>query len=296
LWFNQETSGQNQGKIMLENFERGHIPDQPKKGKVLYYATVTEKPHFDSFQRIASSSFERFFGLYTDNYTAQEDSYYVNHPTHLGHRTPGRPVGNNIITKWQLNTQAQFFDGEKGRAADNFQKDPVILEVYSLGTVVTSYTHNTREVTEMVGDPPREHRRTVEEDLKYETEFVDRVEFRLIFRGALWAQWFIEGDSMQYGASCNTGSPFYDTTIDGGWFKAGTFTTTTKSGVDPCFALLLSHVCHTEYSVGEIKRDLHIHTPNDPYHGSFMGLGGRSGTYVSPIQVNPSVSFTFKIG
>jgi len=216
----------------------------------------------------------------------------VNHPTHIAHKTQGHPIGSTIITKWRLNTQAEFYDGEKGRGADNFQKDPVILEVFSLGTVVTSWTHYTTTSTDKDG-----HHHTEQHDAKYETEFVDRVEFRLVFRGALWAQWFIEGDSMHYGnATCNSNSPFFETKFEGGWFSPSVYRVKTIPGVDSCFALMLSHVCCTEYSIAEIKRDLQVNTPMSPNHGmQFLGLQGRNNMYQSPVQVNPSVSFTFKM-
>ena len=86
---------------------------------------------------------------------------------------------------------------------------------------------------------------------------MDRVEYRLSFRGSLWAQWFIEGDSKRYGpADTSINSPFFDLTLEGGWFKPSIFKISTKEGIDPCLGILLAHVCATEYSVAEIKRDL----------------------------------------
>jgi hypothetical protein len=298
LWFNKSTSGPNAGRIDLENFSRGHVKEEPLKGKVLYYALVTEKPYFESFQRIASSGFERFFGLYTDQYAVEEDAYYLRHPSHTSkHHIGGRVIGEGIITKWRLNTQAQIFDGEKGRGADNFQKDPVILEVFSLGTVVTTYEEVERQVEDRDGDGKVTGHHTVRETLKLETEFVDRVEFRLVFRGALWSQWFIDGDSKYYeSADVNIASPFFDVTFSGGWFAPSLFNIKTKEGVDPAFAILLAHLCNTEYSVAEIKRDLKVNTPALPNYGLQWGLQGRNNVYQSAIVVQPGATFVFKIG
>jgi hypothetical protein len=142
---------------------------------VLYSATVTEKPVFDSFQRIPHSSFERFVGIY-DGYESSDDSYYVNHPTHRNKRSNhGVPVGQGIITKWKLNTQATIFDGEKGRGADNFQKDPIYLEVFSKGTVITTYEEISRTVTDKDGDGKVTGSHVEKSIDKDETEFVDRV-------------------------------------------------------------------------------------------------------------------------
>ena len=52
----------------------------------------------------------------------------------------------------------------------------------------------------------------------------------------------------------------------GGWFNRASYVTTTKDGVDPALALLIAHLCYTEYSVEEIKRDLRPNTPNKPPH------------------------------
>ena len=140
FWFNKCTSGQNTGRIDLETFEgRGEKPEDPKKGKVLYYAMVTEKPFFQSFQRIANTSFDSFYGIYTNGYADEPDSFYVNHPTHMEKkRDGGRALGQGLITKWQLNTKALIYDGEKGRGA-MFGQNPIYLEVFSKGTVVTTY-------------------------------------------------------------------------------------------------------------------------------------------------------------
>lgn len=295
MWFNKSTSGPNQGRIDLENFERGHIQEQPKKGKVLYYATFPEKPTFEYFQRLASTSNEHWFGMDADSEAHKEDSFYVSHETHVKNQTAGRVVGNNIITKWRMTTQAQLFDGEKGRGADNFQKDPVILEVVALGTCVTSYTHHTWKDKD-----GHSH----SEDLKYQTKFVDRVEFRLSFRGALWDQWFIVGDSVNYGNSCDLSSPFYETHVEGGWFSTNVHTIKTLAIVDPCFALLLSQVCHTEYSCSALEADLIIpETPHGPYTSggawaerwSGLKFENMNPMYKNSITFDPSVNFKFQM-
>jgi hypothetical protein len=78
--------------IDLENFERGWKEDEPKKGKVLFSAVVTEKPYFEQFQRLARNPlrdrFLGFFGLAASNnqsnsgYDSDDDDYYINHANH----------------------------------------------------------------------------------------------------------------------------------------------------------------------------------------------------------------------
>jgi hypothetical protein len=80
----------------------------------------------------------------------------------------------------------------------------------------------------------------------------------------LWAEWVVQGDT-NYRAGSNTviESPLFTTTIEGGWFKKSAYSTVTKAGVDPALALMIAHLCYTEYSVEEIKRDLRPNTPTD---------------------------------
>lgn len=86
----------------------------------------------------------------------------------------------------------------------------------------------------------------------------------------LWAEWVVQGDThYNPGSNCTIESPLFTTQIEGGWFSKTAYTTTTKDGVDPALALLVAHLCYTEYSVAEIKRDLHPNTPHSPPR-SFM--------------------------
>lgn len=48
LWFNKsDGSIPNTGTIDLENFVRGQNSSNPNKGRVLYTASVTERPSFE---------------------------------------------------------------------------------------------------------------------------------------------------------------------------------------------------------------------------------------------------------
>jgi hypothetical protein len=134
---------------------------------------------------------------------------------------------------------------------------------------------------------------------KHETEFVDRVEFRLIFNdqvcarrtvyGAqflidfilqLWAEWVVPGDSMSNAPTdVVVNSPFFNTTMEGGWFKPNRYTINTLPGVDGAFAIMLSHLCCTEYSVAAIKKDLNPGTPAHPPSSWAWGAGAMNLQY-----------------
>jgi hypothetical protein len=74
------------GVVDLENFVRGWNEQMPTKGKTFYSAIVTERPHFEQFQRVAHSNvrdrFMGFFGQSNSGYDSDDDSYYINHQTH----------------------------------------------------------------------------------------------------------------------------------------------------------------------------------------------------------------------
>lgn len=226
------------GKIDIESFEGRGEKEDKKKGKVLYTASVTERPHFESFQRIPNTSRDRYFGIYNQDsgYDSEDDSFYLNHPTHRQkQRDGGRPLGQGIITKWRLNTTSVMYDGEKGRGADNFQKDPINLEVFSKGTVVTTWQEKEVTVEDRDKDGKVVGHHTEKRVDKDETEFVDRIEFRLVFREKLWDQWVVQGDSHQYGSSSPTlDSPFFNVSLEGGWFSPSLYRVKTKEGIDPC--------------------------------------------------------------
>lgn len=57
----------------------------------------------------------------------------------------------DIITKWRLNTRGVLRDGNLGRAADILRGKEVILEVFSKGTVVTSWEEIEHRTTDKDG-------------------------------------------------------------------------------------------------------------------------------------------------
>lgn len=285
LWFNKSTGDiPNTGIIDLENFNRG-LNGDPKKGQILYSAYVTERPRFEQFSRIAGQSRDRFFGFFNasnSGYDSDDDYHYIAKVKQMDGRTGSyeRPLHPEMITKWQMQTSATIRAGNTGRGA-SFNGQPVTLNVFSKGTIATCWEEVIREeqVTDADGRviEVRHHKEVV----KHEQEWVDRVEFRLVFNGCLWAQWFVPGDTAWGGSGDSVvDCLFFTTTLKGGFFKPSVHITQTKPGVDPAFAMILSQLCTSEYSVAEVKRDL---VPNTPAHppplvGFAWGLNGRSGS------------------
>jgi hypothetical protein len=300
LWLNKSDD-----RVELENFDR-KPGDNLKKGRVLYAAFVTDNPHFDQFNRLPNRFNGRFTGI-DDGYNSEPDDFYLNK---AGHRSYQDTFGPNhymnpnmssfsgpcvmnegeIITKWRLNTTAKIVDGNTGRGAPYFGQEPIHLEVFSKGTVVTTYFRKLErvEIDEHDNDGNvtghRYEMRTIHE--KKESEFVDHIEYRLSFRGQLWGQWWVKGDTFT-GSDTQvvTDSPFFTATLDGGWFKTTKTRIVTKTAIDPALALLIGHLVTTEYSIAAIKKHLQAATPpaECPPHPTYPGnFNAAMGMYQSP--------------
>ncbi|RYG63645.1 hypothetical protein EON64_15510, partial [archaeon] len=142
LWFNKSTLAGGQVRVDLENFVRGHNADFPKKGNVLYYAQMSERPNFQHFQRVAGSGGDELWGFYAPNsYQDPDDMFYINHSQHCPKVVKEKvsQVLGHVIAKWQMNTKVFFHDGNLGRATQSFQGQPAELEVYAKGTVIRTY-------------------------------------------------------------------------------------------------------------------------------------------------------------
>lgn len=274
LWFNKSSLPNQEAQIDLENFRRGHNKDDADKGKVLFSATFREKPNFQVFQRwvAPTTPFEAFFGIYRkESYEDKEDMFYVNHPLHDNQLDSARHTGHvhnsHCISKWSFVSKVDFKDGNLGRG-EMFFGIPLLLEVFSKGCVVTSYVDRKDDEGKVSTD-------------KIETEFVDRIEYRLSYKGQMMGEWFVEGNTVSYsGQDIVVESPFYTCIVKGGWFSRTVFQIKTNNPtMDPALAMLIAHVCNTEFSVAEIKNDLRIHTPYRPNHGNLLSFGSTNQDY-----------------
>ena len=298
LWLNKSNgSVANTATIDLENFTRTNPADE-KKGQVLWRATITEVPKFDSFCRPPSGGWgEMYSGFFNAGQTPQEmgelpDSSYVNHSEHLSrHPLATDHQGPGIITKWRLMTSAAITDGDLHRGSPFFGSDPLNLEVFAKGTVVTTYQKVVRQVEDRDSEGKVTGHHTETSIVKHESPFVDRIEYRLVFRGMLWQQWVVAGNTSNSGHTDVTfASPLFQTVVGGGWFTPTSHTCATNGGFDPTLCLLVSHLCCTEYSVSAIVSDLmkNVHTPHGPYPDGFSnyGLLGQNPHFQSKFSVN----------
>lgn len=307
MWFNK-----NGSVIDLENFDR--LDENNKtKGKVLYTANFELNPHFLQFNRLPNHFHGpmRMMGPISSGYDSESDDFYLNKVGHRQyqsgynngswdanhHNYDAGPLIQNegeLITKWSLQTGASIRDGNLGRAAGFCGQDPVHLEVFSKGTVVTTYFKRTERIEIIDRDQEGkeigrrcEFRTSME---KKENEFVDKVEFRLSFRGRIWGAWSVNGDTFTGSdETVVTDTPFFTATIEGGWFKPTVTRITTKPTMDPALAMLIAHLCTTEYSIKSIKGHLQANTPpaTSPPHPQYGGsFSPEMMVYNSPYQVS----------
>lgn len=295
MWMNKETDGPNAGRIDLENFDRPADDMENGKGKVLWSARVVEKPYYEQVQRqewspqALLSGATRFMGHVTgsDGYQSDDDNFYCMHPRF--NKFQGIPKGPTIISKWMVGTAAEITRGNTGRGEEYFADangaDPIRLEVFAKGTGITKWTEHKNE--------RRDDEGTAHVDIdikKHEQEFVDRIEFRVVYKQEVWAEWSVEGDKgynvdgQGQGESrsnelpdISMHNPFFSSTLRGGWsgwFNNNAYTTVTNKVGDPALAIMIAHLCTSEYSVDELKKDLSLKTPMDPpdMFQSMMGM------------------------
>ena len=219
MWLNKSSdpNDSNKGIIDVEDFVRdpsnkmNQGSDKADRGRILWSATLTEKPYFEQQQRMtndkAKSGFMRFMGNLStiDNgYDSYDDDHYGSHPrykrarSHTEHhgdtKIVHKKIGGDMISKWQMRTKVEIKRGEMGRGEGTFLgNDPLWLEIFSKGTGYTTWEQVDKYTKDEDGHT--HHSKHIE---KLEDEFVDRIEYRLVFNGMIWAMWSVDGDSRQY--------------------------------------------------------------------------------------------------
>ena len=100
---------------------------------------------------------------------------------------------------------------------------------------------------------------------KTETNFVDRMEYRLSLNGKVWAEWSVYGDGFpeetvsENSLDIISHSPLFTTVQVGGFLKSLEHrVTTAQSAVDPVLSLLVAHLCATEFNVPSIKAHIKV--------------------------------------
>jgi hypothetical protein len=288
VWFNKSKVNNKISNIDLENFIRGGKEDK-NLGEVLWRACIDEKPHFDSYQKsINEPSTRSFFSPWSQptNTATNEDLFYVNHPRCA--QIDGKLLGI-IISKWSMATKCQIFNVDFDRAvipvaleavpaapASVFPgKEKMDLHIYSTGTLVTRYVLREEKRDD---DDDNDHgpssRRLVH--AKDEVPFIDQIDYRLVLGEKELMRWIAPGDyTYVEKADVEQHSPMYDMTFVGGFWSSYRVIKT-KKYIDPALAMLVAHLCSTEFSIDAIMQDLDVKTP--PSCPGVSGSFGNEGS------------------
>jgi len=294
MWFNKENDVNDPrlGVVDLENFDRP--AEEPKgKGKTIWSAKFAERPryemdrYFQGGQRRAEGRFFGF-GIFASGYESDDDDHYFQHPFCSRHQNSwGRinamwqdhlilqhhvgwheekAVGPKVMTKFKLETQAVVTPGTAAAG----RTGTYILECFAKGTAITTWEETISVCERSVGEDRTEKyiKRSTEGN---DEKFVDRIELTLKKDGEVIDQWVIIGDSAFDRCSAtviNECTPFYNSTVNGGFFKRSSSAIQTKGdAIDPALCLMLAHLVSTEFNIQEIKDDLNLHTTsNVPRH------------------------------
>ena len=281
LWFNKENADKKGKKVIvdLENFHRPAEDQKAGKGQILWRAKMDEKPRFKQKHRFQSLNKRSGFSFNRRrknnskySYDSDDDEFYVSHSNRKysrgGHGS--KEIGPIIMTKWCCDTTAEITPGNTGRGEEYFGKDPVKLEVFAKGTGVTRWTKERHERTDKDG------KKHVSYSIKkHVDEYVDIIEYTVVHKNELWDAFAMDGDKKEWGKSkdLECDNRFFTSVMSGGWFSANKTNITTKGG-DPALAMLIAHLCATEYSVVQLKKDLVLSTPQKP--PSMRGMNMQS--------------------
>lgn len=248
LWFNK-VDHQGTKRIDLENFVRTN-PEAPKKGQVLYFM-VLGVPTSQYMARPGLSGNLHYNGILNPAilgpYASPIPDNVFLARTHQG------AYDSFMIEKFQITMTSQLHDGNTGRGAQTIQSNQILMTCCALGTIAVVRWHTMENVPIHDSEGRVVGHRQERRDHYRANKFIDRVEIRITSNGVVWSEWWYPGDSYDIQGTVTFSSPFFDASVEGGWFTRSKFTIQTKPGVDPAIAILLAHMSCTEYSISDMK-------------------------------------------
>jgi len=290
--------------IELEDFVR---EGGSQRGGVHVCAEYSDRPAFDVYHRVVSRITSGGWSFHLGNEVEDEGDRLLQHLTHISKRKSTMlnrgvntglevgqrvsNVGGEIVSKWRLHTTARVTDGDRGARCGG----PLVLDITAEGFGVTSWQHV--ESFAETPDPSRPGAWCVSSSSstsKHETVWVDNVSFRLLRptddcqHQPVGQPWVVLGD-LHVNTDGAIHSPFFDASVTGGLFARTSVETKTREGTDPLLALMLSHICSTEFCVASIKSRLDLRTPALPPVDALPTAAGISISFIaSPLP--PSTS------
>ncbi|GMH71351.1 hypothetical protein TrST_g3335 [Triparma strigata] len=258
LWMNKEGDWwTGKAYIDIENFHlktegEPNNPDDEKRGQVLWHSQFIDTPHFEQHVSFGAGRHERFLGFF-DGYDSDDDDEYYGRVSHSGQ------FWNKFIVKFSCRTSAKISPGKTKKGVSFRPGIDLTLNVFSKGTAVRIVTRTWEEDRDEEGNVTGHHWAYHNHD----QEFVDWIEYKLTAPGGVTVAIFrCQGT----GNSSTWECPIFKATKEGGFFSEGDCNVETKAGWDPLLGLMLAHLCSSEYSPNQIKRDF---VPNFPGRNRF---------------------------
>lgn len=232
----------------LENFKR---KEGESKGEVLYSAVFEnsfsssnlqeQQRHFGNTDDVVENTKQFFNSMFT--VPNQNQNPYPSDLDLIIKYKSNKSFNDNMcelfISNWQYNTNCQIIPGTRINGITGNQT--LQLNVAANGSAVACFEWIKQTSEE---DRPSHWKKDVE-------EYVNVIDYKLsTYSGQDLAYWRVIGDN----EICALEVPgLFTTTKAGGWGRTDSITKT-SSGIDPCLAVLLSHLCLEQYGVNEIKK------------------------------------------
>ena len=253
--------------IDVENYIRGGVPENLKKGQILWRAEFKDTPHFkQQLVTFGNPVTNLFMGFMGDMRHWNDHGHYMNH----GHWA-SRDYNQTLLINWCMETEAVLSTTSRPGVGH-----PLKLKVYACGTAIARYY----QVHTPVYEDRNGQQVKVGERWQWEhtaQEYVDVVQFQVVHAntgdpvimsntGQPWQYW-LPGDAMASRAvESRYTCPMFTLQQSGGWDSGEPVTVTSEVGCDPALALLLAHLATSEFSVEAIKGDFHPAFPTNPQH------------------------------
>jgi hypothetical protein len=288
-WFFLNKSGKRGGEVCveLENFVRGWDRDNVKRGQPLWRVDFVDKPAFWQNVRQPGSAvvmppialFGKVALQWGGHGALHHDQRYLamlrtrrthHHCEHLA----------TAICNFHMNAGATLSSYGAAMGCGGLPIPPrkcfgrdVCLNVQALGTAACRWYKVTRESTDEDGRVS--YHTSIERDTM---EHVDVTEFALLDRADPTLRTVVTipatGVPVAFGMTgdvtddtANYDCPLFTVRQNGGFWSNDPPCVTTKPGVDPALAILLSHLMLKEYSTKEIKKDFKPQFPFQPPWG-----------------------------
>ena len=255
--------------VDIENFTRGTDPKNPKQGQVLCRAAFDGTPDFkkvwkndgtDSAAELEREIRSDFVvpSQFAGPPEAPDSEYLAEFLKKVN--SAERLVRRHRVLKWCFSTSCVLTTPTEHRSG-TCGVGGLALRVFARGTTAAEYRSSDYDPVDDLGGAHWEYSKT---------EFVDHICFQLedAKENEVLATWCVTGAfrGWEHSADREHESPLFSLKLKGG-VASGTpvAKVETREGWDPALALTVAYLCAYEYCPAEIKRDLNLLMPRDPF-------------------------------